>query len=104
MRNNVKKLSVRVTEDEYQHLKALSAASGLKIEPTIRKLILGAELRPRPPDAYADLLRELSATASSSISGRQINRGTANRIAPEKSTKPTAPTPPGKQRPTPFAA
>lgn len=61
MRNNVKKLSVRVTEDEYRHLKTLSEASGLKIEPTIRKLIMGVELRPRPPDAYADLLRELSA-------------------------------------------
>lgn len=61
MRNNVKKLSVRVTEDEYRHLKSLSEASGLKIEPTIRKLIMGVELRPRPPDAYADLLRELSA-------------------------------------------
>ena len=61
MRNNVKKLTLRVNRCEYEHLKALSDLSGLKMEPTIRKLIMGAELRPRPPDAYADLLRELSA-------------------------------------------
>lgn len=61
MPDNVKKLTVRVTEREYEHLKALSEQSGLKMEPAIRKLIMGVELRPRPPDAYADLLRELSA-------------------------------------------
>ena len=61
MPDKVKKLTVRVTECEYEHLKALSEQSGLKMEPTIRKLIMGVELRPRPPDAYADLLRELSA-------------------------------------------
>lgn len=61
MPDKVKKLTVRVTEREYEHLKVLSEQSGLKMEPTIRKLIMGVELRPRPPDAYADLLRELSA-------------------------------------------
>ncbi len=33
----------------------------MKMEPLIRQLILGVELRPRPPDEYAALLRELSA-------------------------------------------
>ena len=33
----------------------------LGIDPFIRSLIGGIELRPRPPDAYAALLRELSA-------------------------------------------
>lgn len=31
------------------------------MEPVLRKLVMGAQLRPRPPDTYAALLRELSA-------------------------------------------
>ena len=31
------------------------------MEPMLRKLIMGVQLRPRPPDTYAALLRELSA-------------------------------------------
>lgn len=61
MKSYAKKLTVRLSESEYLHLKQLAEASGLKMEPTIRKLILGTELRPRPPAVYADLLRELSA-------------------------------------------
>ena len=34
---------------------------GMKLEPTLRQLILGAELRSRPPDEIAALLRQLSA-------------------------------------------
>ena len=33
----------------------------MKIEPFLRQLILGVELRPKPPDCYVALLRELSA-------------------------------------------
>lgn len=31
------------------------------MEPVLRKLIMGVQLHPRPPDTYATLLRELSA-------------------------------------------
>ena len=31
------------------------------MDPFIRSLVLGIQLRPRPPDTYAALLRELSA-------------------------------------------
>ena len=61
MRSNVKSVLVRLDEKEYARLQDLTEITGLKREPVIRRLILGAELRPRPPDAYADLLRELSA-------------------------------------------
>ena len=60
-RNNVKQITIRLTADEYAHVKQLSKDSGLKMEPAIRQLIMGVNLRPRPPDAYADLLRALSA-------------------------------------------
>ena len=35
--------------------------TGLSVSVLIRKLIAGAQLRPRPPDEYTKLLRELSA-------------------------------------------
>lgn len=61
MRENIKRLTLRLDAREYAHLKRLAQASGMKMEPLIRQLILGIELRPRPPDEYAALLRELSA-------------------------------------------
>ena len=61
MRQNVKKQTVRLNAEEYAHLKQLAADAGMPMEPLIRKLIMGERLRPRPPDAYADILRELSA-------------------------------------------
>lgn len=60
MRENVKKLTLRLTALEYAHLKKLSELSGLKLEPLLRKLVMGVQLRPRPPDTYAQLLRQLS--------------------------------------------
>ena len=39
----------------------MSDTTGLKMEPVLRKLVMGIQLRPRPPDTYAALLRELSA-------------------------------------------
>ena len=35
--------------------------TGLSVSALVRKLITGTQLRPRPPDQYAALLRELSA-------------------------------------------
>ena len=61
MRVNVKTVPVRFTAEEYAHLQATAAAAGLKIETTVRKLVMDCQLRPRPPNEYADLLRELSA-------------------------------------------
>lgn len=61
MRQNVKKLTLRLTAPEYARLRELSHVSGMKMEPLLRKLVMGETLQPRPPDAYAALLRELSA-------------------------------------------
>ena len=59
-RNNVKQITIRLTADEYARVKQLSKDSGLKIEPAIRQLIMGVNLRPRPPDELPELLRQLS--------------------------------------------
>lgn len=63
MREIAKRVSLRLDSTEYAHLKQLSMDTGLKMEPMIRRLIVGAELRPRPPDELAELLRQLSGMA-----------------------------------------
>jgi len=56
-----KTITLRLNTGEYAHLRKQAEATGLKMEPLLRQLILGVNLRPRPPDEYAALLRELSA-------------------------------------------
>ena len=52
---------VRLSPKEKEHLRAQAAACALKMEPYIRKLIMGNIIRPRPPDEYVRLLREINA-------------------------------------------
>lgn len=61
MRKRNRHVSVWMNEQEYRHLKVQSEKAGLGIDPFIRTLVAGVQLRPRPPDPYAALLRELSA-------------------------------------------
>jgi len=61
MRKRNRHVSVWVNEQEYRHLKKQAELAGLGIDPFIRTLIAGVQIRPRPPDTYAALLRELSA-------------------------------------------
>lgn len=61
MRKPYKTITLRLNAGEYAHLQEQAAATGLKMEPLLRQLIMGVNLRPRPPDIYAALLRELSA-------------------------------------------
>ena len=60
-RNNVKQITIRLTADEYAHVKQLSKSSGLKMEPAIRALVMGVNLYRRPPDEYAEIRRQLAA-------------------------------------------
>ena len=52
---------VRLSPKEKEHLKVQAEACALKMEPYIRKLIMGNIIRPRPPDEYVKLLREINA-------------------------------------------
>ena len=45
-----KTITLRLNADEDAHLQAQAGATGLKMEPLIRQLIMGVQLRPRPPD------------------------------------------------------
>ena len=60
MRKIAKRVSLRLDSTEYAYLRKLSTDTGLKMEPVIRRLIVGAELRPRPPGELTELLRQLS--------------------------------------------
>ena len=55
-----KTITLRLNSREYARLCEQAEVTGLKMEPLIRQLIMGVNLRPRPPDTYAALLRELS--------------------------------------------
>ena len=61
MRKRNRHVSVWMNEQEYRHLKSQAKIAGMGMDPFIRSLVLGIQLRPRPPDTYAALLRELSA-------------------------------------------
>lgn len=61
MRKRDRHISVWMNEQEYRHLKRQAELARLGIDPFIRSLVAGVQLRPRPPDTYAALLRELSA-------------------------------------------
>lgn len=44
-----KTITLRLNAREYAHLREQADTTGLKMEPLIRQLIMGIELRPRPP-------------------------------------------------------
>lgn len=78
-----KTITLRLSADEYSHLKQQTEMTGLKMEPLLRQLIMGVSLRPRPrpPDSYAALLRELSAI------GNNINQLAHQANARDDATK-----------------
>lgn len=61
MRTRNRHISVWMNEREYRHLRAQAELAGMGIDPFIRSIVSSVQLRPRPPDTYTALLRELSA-------------------------------------------
>ncbi len=61
MRKRSRHVSVWMNESEYKHLKSQAQLAGMGIDQFIRNLVAGMQLRPRPPDQYTALLRELAA-------------------------------------------
>ncbi len=61
MRTRPRHVSVWMNEAEYRHLKEQAELAGMGLDPFIRSLVAGVQLRPRPPGEYTKLLRELSA-------------------------------------------
>ena len=61
MREREHFIGVWLGDKEYAHLSAQCAITGLSVSALVRQAVVGIQLRPRPPDEYAALLRELSA-------------------------------------------
>ena len=59
-----KKISIRLSEKEYAHLKEQAGLAGLKIEPFLRNLISGVKMKPRPQEEWAELIRQMSAVGN----------------------------------------
>ena len=59
-----KKISIRLSEKEYAHLKEQADLASLKIEPFLRNLISGVKMKPRPQEEWAELIRQISAVGN----------------------------------------
>ena len=57
MRKRNRHVSVWMDDAEYRHLKTQAQLAGMGMDPFIRNLVAGIQLRPRPPDAIAELIR-----------------------------------------------
>ena len=81
MRTRNRHISVWMNEPEYRHLRAQAELAGMGIDPFIRSIVSGVQLRPRPPDTYTALLRELSAIGNNvnQLAHRANARGEATR-------------------------
>lgn len=62
MRKRSHHVCVWLDDQEYAHLKRQAGLSGYGMDRFIRRLVMGLDLQPRPPDSYyAGLVRQLSA-------------------------------------------
>lgn len=64
MKLRERKITVRLTDAERDHLLAQAELAGLKIEPFVRNVILGVQMQPRPKEEWAELLRQTSVIAN----------------------------------------
>ena len=62
MKLRERKITIRLTDAERDHLLAQAELAGLKIEPFVRNVILG--MQPRPKEEWAELLRQTSGIAN----------------------------------------
>ena len=64
MKLRERKITVRLTDAERDHLLAQEELAGMKIEPFVRNVILGVQMQPRPKEEWAELLRQTSGIAN----------------------------------------
>ena len=67
-----------MNETEHRHLKEQVAISGFPMEVYLRTLIAGEKMRPRPPNEYAEIRRQLAAIGNNiNQIARSVNAGIA---------------------------
>ena len=64
MRTRQHFIGLWLNDAEYARLMAQCAVSGLSASTILRKAIMGMDIKAKPPETYAALLRELSAIGS----------------------------------------
>ena len=52
-----RKITIRLSEKEYAHLTEQADLVQLGIEPFVRNLIMGVQMRPRPKKEWAEITR-----------------------------------------------
>lgn len=57
--NKLRKIEVRVTPEEYEHIRLLAGATHLSASELIRQLCTGTRLKALPPELFYDVLDEL---------------------------------------------
>ena len=69
-----------MNEAEHRHLKEQAAISGFPMEVYLRTLIAGEKMRPRPPNEYAEIRRQLAAIGNNiNQIARKANAGFATK-------------------------
>lgn len=86
MRKRNNHVSIWLSDSEHDHLKKQAELAGLGIDPFVRTLIQGIKLRPRPPDTYPALLRELSAIGNNVNQIAHVANGKKD-ISPQEVTE-----------------
>lgn len=55
------RVEICFSDKEHHHLKKQMANTGLSCSALLRRLVLGLDIRPRPPDEWPELVRQVSA-------------------------------------------
>ena len=64
MKKRNRKITVRLSEKERKFLGEQADAGGMKIEPYIRELIMGNEVKSRPKEEWAEVVRQVAAVGN----------------------------------------
>ena len=59
-----RKITVRLSEKERQYLGEQADAGGMKIEPYVRELIMGNEVKSRPKEEWAEVVRQVASVGN----------------------------------------
>ena len=60
MQKRTQQITVRLTKQEKNHLDRQVKLAGMKMEPFVRKLISGSNIRERPAEYWGEMIRQLS--------------------------------------------
>ena len=71
-----RKITVRLTDSEREHLQLQSDLTGIKVEPFVRNLIMESNMKARPQEEWAELLRQASGIAANvNQIAKKVNSG-----------------------------